>query len=141
MIKCEVCGKQVPPRNKRFCSQICSSKKPNRYWAGKTFSDSMRLKLSESHIGKNRGHDHPNWKGERAGYVSKHAWMRRTFGTPRLCEHCNTTEDRRYEWANISGEYKRDRADWLRLCKPCHAIYDDIGNRSWQKRRLNVTSS
>lgn len=30
----------------------------------------------------------------------------------------------RYEWANISGEYKRDRSDWVMLCPSCHRKID-----------------
>lgn len=30
----------------------------------------------------------------------------------------------RYEWANISGEYKRERSDWVMLCPSCHRKID-----------------
>jgi len=70
------------------------------------------------------GTQNGNWKGEEATYSAKHTWMRTNFGTPSFCEHCKTTENRRYHWANISGEYQRERSDWLRLCVPCHKRND-----------------
>lgn len=40
------------------------------------------------------------------------------------CEHCDTKTSVRYEWANISHQYKRDLDDWMELCKKCHMAYD-----------------
>ncbi|MEN6567167.1 MAG: hypothetical protein ABFC57_12805 [Veillonellales bacterium] len=28
------------------------------------------------------------------------------------------------EWANISGEYKRSRSDYMELCPSCHRLFD-----------------
>lgn len=66
------------------------------------------------------GEANPIWKGDSVGYSALHAWVRRKLGTPNLCGRCNTTTAKRYEWANISGEYKRDLSDWIRLCTSCH---------------------
>jgi len=33
-------------------------------------------------------------------------------------------ERARYEWANISGEYKRDVSDYIQLCPSCHRKFD-----------------
>lgn len=139
MTQCEICSKIIPKRNKRFCSLACSIKKPTNYWKGKKFSQEYKNKLSEAHKGKNLGELHPNWRGEEAGYYTKHNWMTRHYGKPNICEHCYSTNSKRYEWANISGNYIRDRSDWLRLCKSCHAKFDDIGNRSWITRRKNAS--
>lgn len=35
----------------------------------------------------------------------------------------------------LSGEYKRDINDWVRLCKKCHVAYDDSINKGWATRR------
>ena len=56
----------------------------------------------------------------RPGYRSLHLWVERRLGKRQECWECGTTEDRRYHWANISGEYKRETSDWRRLCVPCH---------------------
>jgi len=71
-----------------------------------------------------KGSKNGMWKGESASYAAKHIWVNNTFGRPQSCENCKTTEDRMYHWANISGTYKRERDDWLRLCVPCHKRND-----------------
>jgi len=58
-----------------------------------------------------------------------HAWVARKLGRPSLCEHCGVDKipegyKRYFNWANISGGYKRDLKDWIRLCRPCHIRYD-----------------
>lgn len=58
-------------------------------------------------------------------YHNLHYWIRRTLGTPKLCENCGTTDSHlKYEWANISGNYLQDTSDWARLCKLCHNLID-----------------
>lgn len=61
---------------------------------------------------------------EPKSYGAIHSWMRRNFGTPSKCEHCGTAKSKKFEWANISGKYRLDRADWARLCCQCHRRYD-----------------
>ena len=67
-----------------------------------------------------------SWIGDKVGYEGIHGWIRKTYGRPSFCEHCKDVTRRMYHWANISGEYKRDRKDWLRLCVPCHKKYDMV---------------
>lgn len=31
------------------------------------------------------------------------------------------------EWANLSGEYRRDLSDYIELCVPCHRLKDSGG--------------
>lgn len=76
-------------------------------------------KAHEAHKNKT-GEKAPNWKGDKVGYSGLHDWIRKQLGTPNRCEKCGTTKARRYEWANISGKYKRDLSDWCRLCVSCH---------------------
>lgn len=68
----------------------------------------------------------PMWKGDDANYFSKHTVIRKRLGTPKFCEHCKNSKlrHRQYQWANISGTYKRDLTDWVRLCVKCHIKYD-----------------
>lgn len=70
------------------------------------------------------GENNWNWKGDAVGNKGLHYWVYRQLGAPQRCDFCGTTEDRDYEWANKSHLYKRDLADWLRLCIPCHKRYD-----------------
>lgn len=57
-------------------------------------------------------------------YGTLHYRVKQMYGTPSKCENCGTEESKKFEWANISGEYKLDRADWARLCCKCHRRYD-----------------
>ena len=101
-----------------------------------------RQNLSKAHLGQkawNKGLKsklsnelHPAWKGAKVMYRALHYWIERHKGTPQECENCGVTEIRRYHWANIDHQYKRNLEDWVRLCVPCHKNYD-LG-----KWRLNV---
>lgn len=76
------------------------------------------------------------WRGDKVGYDGIHDWIRKYGNTIQRCEICKTEEKRRYEWANISHEYKRDFSDWIRLCVPCHSAYDR-GKIKLPKRNLH----
>lgn len=73
---------------------------------------------------------HPMWKGDQVGYLGIHTWISRKLGKPNKCEQCGTTQSKGFDWANISGEYKRDLKDWKRLCKRCHAWE----HKNWEAR-------
>lgn len=117
---------------------------------GRKRSNETRQRLSASHLGKvpwNKGKKFPHlgeenaraWKGDSVGYGALHDWVRRTFGKPTCCtnENCSYPNPKRFEWANISGQYKRIGSDWQMLCASCHRKYDDIGNRAWTTRLKN----
>lgn len=78
-----------------------------------------------------KGIKSPKWKGINAKLCAKHKWLDRNYGQPRFCEFCLTITANRYDWANISGFYKRDRFDYKRLCRSCHQLYD--GNNKCRK--------
>ena len=132
---CRNCGKQFnkPPKSsllqwsRRFCCSVeCGNSSKETSWLVK-YQIKKGQVLSPGTVfkkGQTAGEKNVNWKGRGASYVSKHMWMSYHFGTPMYCEHCNTTKKRMYHWANVSGEYKREKSDWLRLCVPCHKRYD-----------------
>lgn len=72
-----------------------------------------------------------NWKGVKVGRRALHSWVERTYGKTSCCEQCKLTKQpvgakRDYfEWANVSGQYLRERSDWLRLCAACHRKMDN----------------
>lgn len=59
-------------------------------------------------------------------YQAIHRWVRSRFGSATMCENadCNKLPCKRYHWANISGEYKKERSDWKQLCPRCHTHFD-----------------
>jgi hypothetical protein len=82
-----------------------------------------------------KGEDSPSWKGNNVGRTALHNLVERELGKPKECEHCKSKEEKIYDWANKSGNYLRDKKDWIRLCRKCHAKYDYnsfIKKRGWK---------
>lgn len=69
------------------------------------------------------GDKHPFWKGDGVGYIALHEWVYKQLGKKSICWQCDTRTGK-FEWANISQQYKRDVSDWARLCLSCHRRYD-----------------
>lgn len=67
-------------------------------------------------------------------YHRVHAWVKREYGRPQECENCFTTDEVRYEWANLSEEYLKDISDWARLCVVCHHLIDGTGSKRTECR-------
>ncbi len=72
------------------------------------------------------GPNSPQWKGDKIGYTMIHRWLKQMFGQSTHCDNCDKVVESgsKIHWANKSGEYKRDRGDWMRLCMSCHMIHD-----------------
>lgn len=73
-------------------------------------------------------------------YISLHSWIRRHYGKAKKCVKCKRKGLPKYEWANISGEYKRDISDYMELCQSCHRRKDNgltcgSGHR-WTKKTI-----
>lgn len=89
-----------------------------------------------------KGKKNPRWTGDNVTYGGIHDWMTYNYGQPKKCEQCGSkNENTRYHWANISGEYKRDRSDWVRLCPKCHYKYDGRVLYKYQKRKIREIMS
>lgn len=69
-----------------------------------------------------KGEKHHLWKGDAVGYSAIHSWIRRKLGKASRCVKCSNPNSKRYEWSNISGEYKRDVSDWQELCSRCNNL-------------------
>lgn len=64
--------------------------------------------------------------GANTEYRKLHYWVERQLGKPRICEICGSTNKKRYDWANVSGNYFKDIKDWQRLCRNCHMLKGNI---------------
>lgn len=107
------------------------------HWKGKKRSPETIKKMSKGMKGKFAYERHHAWKGNNVGYVALHTWVKRKLGKPTVCAMCGIEEFNPYKihWANISGEYKRDLNDWIRLCASCHHKIDNISERGWKTRK------
>lgn len=57
-------------------------------------------------------------------YAKVHAWVKRRLGKASFCSNDHTHKSTQFEWANISGEYKKDLNDYKPLCPSCHRKMD-----------------
>ena len=77
-----------------------------------------------------RGPRPATWKAD-ASYSAIHKWLNVHYEKTGVCGHCNRNS--RTDYANVSGECRRDRCDYLELCRSCHELYDNrkesVGNR------------
>lgn len=71
------------------------------------------------------GENNSSWKGIKAGYAAFHYRVQGIRGTPSKCSMCENEKAKRYEWANITGDYS-NVYDYIRLCKSCHSKFDNI---------------
>lgn len=141
--RCGQCG--IPIKRRKFCSETCWGlelkarlkagilKLPSR--KGQRATEETRRRMSAGiKAAVPRGERHCNWKGDEISRKAVHDWVYTTLGRPQRCEHCGTTQGR-MDWANKSQEYKRDKDDWLRLCRKCHMAFDNTGQTIWKIRR------
>ncbi len=149
---CEWCKKEyVNTRSHsktRFCSRSCAVKRQYAHglvapvilarkgWKGVRNTGRTRFKegfkpwntdtkgLAPANAGSFKKH----FNGTRKEYRAIHYWIGKQLGTPNTCVHCKKSGliGHDIQWANKSGEYKRELDDWLRLCQACHIKYDRL---------------
>lgn len=56
-------------------------------------------------------------------YRNVHIWIKSVKGSASKCT-INPLHKKKFEWANISKEYKFLVEDWVELCKKCHVVFD-----------------
>lgn len=64
------------------------------------------------------------YKGLTYSYAYAHQWLYKHYGKASSCELDREHVSKRFEWSNISHEYKLQREDWRQLCRSCHAKAD-----------------
>lgn len=138
---CKVCNKSIndkPSRKREYCSRKCVSitfGPNNGFQKGHPPTSGC---FKKGCTPKMKDETHYAWKGDEVSLRTLHQWIGRKLGKPSKCEHCGTTEAKKFEWANKSRQYKRDLTDWIRLCTQCHHKYDDSKRKSWVTRKLNI---
>lgn len=132
-------GKYIRTEEIRKKMSLAHIKNPTKYWLGKRIPVDIVDKIKETKrkngkVGNSQyfkthrfiGKNHKLWKGDKVGYYALHSWIIRTMGRPSTCEQCGrkNLSGKFIQWANKSGEYKRIKNDWIRLCAKCHYHYD-----------------
>lgn len=127
MSLCECgCGQETMLATKTKISQGHVKGEPLRFVNG----HNSRLRI---------GPLHPQWKGEGAGYMAIHNWLRAQKPKSGICTECG--KEGKTDWANISGEYRRELDDYRELCRGCHVAQDrerDPVNGQFPVRRLHA---
>lgn len=90
---------------------------------GSVHTEDSKAKISAS-LRDMTGDQARRWKGIKAGYHAIHCWLSKHYEKGDNCEQCGTREFSRLEWANLSGEYKRERSDYKAMCPSCHRLFD-----------------
>ena len=141
-ISCDTKESMTQWSKRKFCSNDCSSAFRNKklvktcetctsyFLVSSSPSDTKRNAGRFCSRGCRKGDKNPSWKGDNVGYNGLHTWVNKTLGKPDTCEECGKSglSKKHINWANKSHEYKRDLTDWLRLCVPCHRVYDNKSN-------------
>ena len=105
-IICQICEKQFEvifsrKDKAKYCSKKCQ-------WVG-----------YKNHIPRNKG------VHKSKTYGGFHYKVRKLRGTPSYCEECGTTTAKKFEWANLTGNYS-DINDYKRMCASCHDKFDGV---------------
>jgi hypothetical protein len=86
--------------------------------------------LKASFIQKSGEHN-SNWRGDQVTIRHRHRRISKLYGDIKICEKCKTETAKRYDWANVTGNYSSEnRFDWARLCRSCHMKLD----KNWLKK-------
>lgn len=140
---CKSCGIKLSDKRGKNRPKHClpCSKRTEGWRKGvsKNWFKKGQVSLYKGRVGL-REELNPGWKGDNVGYFALHAWLNRKYGRIRQCSLCGENNpNKRYEWSNISGKYKRDINDYIRLCKKCHNNKDGVN--AWQnKMKANVAT-
>jgi hypothetical protein len=104
------CGEPAPVSAKTYARRGVNRGDTLRFVSGHNFRQS------------NRGPENPGWKGDGVGYMGLHNWLHRHKKRTGVCDECGA--EGKTDFANISGEYRRDLSDFRELCRPCHRTLD-----------------
>ena len=144
---CIVCDNEISSlgKSKKYWQKIkyCSNKCAGVAWRGhaapksafkkgftpwnkgkKHSPETIKKLIIVNNLHKMIGDNHPNWKGDKAGYTSIHIWVTKYKKRPSECEHCGKRKSYPLHWANVDHKYKRILADYMALCASCHKKYD-----------------
>lgn len=113
---------KMSDESKAKLSRIAKEKGFGNWMKGKKHSKETLQKIQDTRL---VGSENTAWKGDSAGYVALHIWVRRWKGKAVCCEVCGLDDpNRKYNWANVDHKYRRVLDDYTSMCIPCHRRYD-----------------
>jgi hypothetical protein len=133
MVKlCRICGKsfktilcKIKEGKGKFCSRKCYgiSKLGKPSWS--SGKKGLCLNTGRTHFkkGDNLNKKNINWKGNSAGYLAIHNWVKRKLNFPKVCNICGKIP-KKIELANKDHKYRRNIKDYTPMCTSCHRKYD-----------------
>lgn len=107
--ECLQCGSAFESYRSKYCCHKC---------------------YSNSRVGIKRPEHSIAMSKDNLTYSGIHSWIDREFKKSDECEHCQKNpglaKDGRnlIHWANKTGNYLKNRDDWICLCQSCHSKYD-----------------
>jgi len=108
---------------------LTACKNMSRAKKGKPWTEEMRRAIPPSLL---KGAEHPNWKGDKVGYVNLHSYLKSHFPKKGICDKCKK-ETYTERALKIGHEYTRDISDYDELCRSCHRSRDVIGTNNKKK--------
>lgn len=123
-------GKPSPRKGKKHTEEakrkMRESSKGQVAWnKGRTDLPSPSQETIQKRRLKMLGEKNPSWVADKIGYGGVHDWIAKKYGVADRCENKRCSKKSiTFEWANISGKYKRDRKDFMKLCRSCHRKFD-----------------
>lgn len=127
-------GRQLSESHKRAISVATKGKIHSPETRARMGEARLGKSLSQNHPARRKGDQNPGWVGDSIGKSGVHGWLRKVRKHTGRCEYCRRKPglrtdilDKVYpgtEFANISGEYRRDIDDYAELCRKCHKAFD-----------------
>jgi hypothetical protein len=120
-------GKKFTEEHKRKMKPFTEETKKKMSLAklGKKFTEEHKRKISLA----NTNEKNINWKGNKAGKLAFHSWLRKNKPKPNFCEFCGKEKDKhghtKLALANIKNhQYTRNPDDYKWGHYSCHKKYD-----------------
>jgi hypothetical protein len=136
---CLVCNKKFKPfgdfvgRTQKYCSKECwniRGRVVNKCLeCGAeviTYKSINKKTCSIECLKKQRQKPRKNQIKENASYSAIHKYLTVTYGKPEQCKECGLKPNNKADihWANMTGEYTREKKDYKPLCRWCHLKHD-----------------
>jgi len=117
--RCNSCGKLIQRIHQELCKDC---------WV-KSIQGQVRVVHNKPHTKEAKKKISQKKQKTQLTYEGIHNWLRRDYGVAKECRNklCKGTS-KKYNWANITGEYKKDLSHYTQLCTSCHISYDRWGH-------------